>query len=459
MRLSLSIASTLLVTAGLAAAQPADPAAPAPAPAPAPVEPAPPAPPTPPSPPVAPVAPVVEPAKEVPAAPLVEAPPPPPAHETSIRATYDGGVKLESSDDSYALKLMFRSQFRFESVRPFDTVSSFTPGATYANEQFQSKFYVPRTRLQAEGHVFGRSNRFKVEVGLDDSGSFSYVRDVFIEKRLAKKAYLRMGQWKRPFNRTQFVSDFASIFNERSIEDELAGGGRDMGIGLHNDYEKTPEGIDWFVGMFNGFSGGADRPSIASSCTTDPVTLKVTCMNGRASNIPRDFGPTLVFRADWNSHEMKGLSEGDLEGGPLRYSVGAAYKVDLANFTDGKEASWGDNLSHGLEVDTMIKAHGFSLDAGVVFMKLKTKDWEHCMFLQPGYMVVPKRVLVAGRFAAITEGEQKQLEVRAALDYFFHGHTWKVAGDIGFLQLSENEATMTTDEPDLQMRVMAQLSI
>jgi hypothetical protein len=377
----------------------------------------------------------------------------------AVHATYDGGVKLESDDGTYELKIQFRSQIRFESTRVLDDTM---PGG--ASSQFQNKFYAPRTRLQAEGYVFGKTNRYKVELGMGESGSFSFVKDVFIEKELVPKTYLRVGQWKRPFNRSEFVSDFSSIFNERSIQNELAGGGRDLGAAIHNDYEKTPEGLDYVVGIFNGFSGASDRPgsttTIGSMCTTNPINGDVTCVNGRPTNFPADFGPTLVVRGDLNSAKMKGLSEGDLEGGPLRYSVGAAYKVDLANFSKRGKDSVADNMSHGLELDAMIKALGFSVDAGVVFMKLKDADWLRGMFVQPSYMAVPKKVLVALRFAAITEkDDRKQLELRAALDYLFHGHTWKIASDIGFLKRTEDPMTMATDKPDLQARIMMQLSI
>jgi hypothetical protein len=427
----LSIATTIVASAGLALAQPAPPAPPA-------------DPPVPPSP--TPVDPPV----------IVEVPEIVPAHAgtPAVHASYEDGLVLESDDRTYAMKLQFRNQIRFESTRVLDDTM-----AGGASSQFQSHFYVPRTRLQAEGHVFGKANRYKLEIGLGESGSYSFVKDVFIDKRLAPRTYLRVGQWKRPFNRAELVSDFASVFNERSIQNELAGGGRDLGAAIHNDYERSPEGFAYVVGIFNGFAGGADRPAIASTCTTDPMSGDVSCVNGRPANVPADFGPALVVRADLNSARMRGFSEGDLEGGPLRYSVGAAYKVDLANFAKRGKDSWGDNTSHGLELDTNIKVRGFSADAGVVFMKRKDADWERGLFVQPSLVVVPRKLLVAGRFAAVTEGDRTQLEVRAALDYFFHGHTWKVASDVGFLKMTEDPTTMATDKPDVQARIMMQLSI
>ncbi|HTL38398.1 MAG TPA: hypothetical protein VL326_34950 [Kofleriaceae bacterium] len=387
----------------------------------------------------------------------VAAPEPPPEEKPAVTAHYDKGLKFESSDKKYELKLMFRSQVRLESLRP-----------TEDNSQFINRFYISRARFQAEGHVFGDETRYKLELGLGDAsttpsatkptvaGSFSYIKDMFIEHRVAPApVWLRAGQWKRPFNRQEMVSDFASEFNERSIENELAGGGRDLGVALHNDYEKTAEGIEWVFGMFNGFSGGSDRPKIL--CTTDAVTGAVTCI---PTTLPGDFGPTLVARAGWNSARAKGYSEADLEGGPLRYSVGAAYKVDLANFAKHDETSLADNLSHGLEVDWNVKVEGISLSGGAVMMKIKSKDPELGFVLQPGLMIVPKHVEVAARFALTTEGDRNNIEALGAFNYFVHGHQLKIASDFGILKKTgEDPTTMMSDKPDIRVRIMGQLEL
>lgn len=429
------VIASICLSAGVANAQSAEPAAP-PAPAPAaPTDTTAPAP--------APMPPPTE------ATPPVEAP----KHDAKPRvdATYDNGLKLESDDGNYELKLQFRNQVRFESDRP-----------TEDNSQFLNHFEITRSRFQAEGHVFGDATRFKAELGMGDGGSFSFLKDVYLEHRLAPApVYLRAGQWKRPFNRQEMVSDFASQFNERSIENELAGGGRDIGVALHNDYEKTAEGIEWVFGVFNQFSGGRDRPTIPDVCTTSP-TGAVTCVNGRPTTVPLDFGPTLVARAGWNSAKAKGYSEADLEGGPLRYSIAAAYKIDLANFAKHDQPSLADNLSHGLEADWNIKVNGFSFSGGVVMMKLKSADAQYGFVVQPGYMVVPKHVELAGRFALTTHavGDRNRLEALGAFNYYVHGHRMKIATDFGILKLTGSDPmTMATDDPDIRVRIMGQLEI
>lgn len=369
----------------------------------------------------------------------------------AVTAKYDSGLKLQSADGQYSLKLSFRNQVRFESLRPFED-----------NSQFLNKFYMPRSRFQAEGHAFGENNRFKVELGMGDQGSFSFLKDVFLEKKVAAEGplWIRAGQWKRPFSRLEMVSDFASEFNERSIANELAGGGRDQGVAVHNDYEKTAEGIEWVVGMFNRFNGGNDRPVIAAVCTTNPMTGAVMCINSRPATFPADFAPALVARAGWNSAKAKGYSEADLEGGALRYSVAAAYKIDLGNFAKQGQPSVADNLSHGLEVDWNVKANGLSLSGMLVMMKLKAADAEYGFVLQPGMFLVPKHVQVAARFGLVTAGDRKQVEALGAFNYYWHGHKMKIATDFGILKLTgEDPVTMTTDKPDIRIRLMGQLDI
>lgn len=407
-------------------------------------------------------------ARAQPAEPGPEPPPPPepaapvpapaPVPKPAVAVTYDKGLKFETADGSFGLKLAFRNQLRFESTRP-----------TEDDSQFRSHFLIPRARFQVEGHVFGKDTRYRMELALGDSGSFSFVRDLLIDQRLhaAPDVWLRAGVYKRPFNRQELVSDFASEFNERAITATFAGGGRDLGLALHNDYEKSPEGLEWVVGVFNSFSGGEERPDIGG-CTTNATTGTTACPP--PTNFPADFAPAVVVRAGWNHGDIKGYAEGDLEGGPLRYAVAAAYKIDLGNFAKQAEDSVADNLSHGVEVDAMLKVAGTSVELGAYLMRLpaskaSNKSGEAGLgaFGQIGYMVVPKTFQLAGRFAIAPDArtdDRNQIEARIALNWFWQGHAWKWATDAGVLKTTgEDPTTMTSDKPDFVLRSMLQLTL
>ncbi len=403
--------------------------------------------------PEAPAPPAVDQATPVPAAEPVSSvplPEPPRAKArskagTPLAVTYDNGLAFATADGEFKAKLSLRTQFRFESTR-----------STEAGSEVTNRVYIPRSRLQLDGNIFGETNRYKIDFGLGDKGSFSFVKDLYVEKA-AGRAWVRVGQWKRPFNRQELVSDFTSQFNERANTADYVGGGRDLGIGLHNDYEKSPAGIEWVVGVFNGFSGGSDRPVLTTKCTG---TMTPTCTTGAPTNFPTDWGPTLVARVGWNSEGMKGYSEADLERGPLRYAVGASYKIDLADFDQGSESSASRNMSHGLQADAMLKLSGFSLELGGYMMKLKSADATFGGMAQAGYFVLPKQAEVAARFAtAPTTGDRKQLEVRGAFNWYWEGHRWKWATDIGMVkQTGSDPTTMAKGEPDYQLRSMAQLT-
>jgi hypothetical protein len=449
-RMTRHVVLSVLVTAGVASAQPA----PAPAPAPTP-----PAPPVDQAPPPAAPEPLVEPTPPVVPQPVIEEKAEPKKDEKpAVHIKYDGGLKFSTDDDMYEMKIQFRNQMRFQATR------SFAEETPTRHNQWLDSFLIPRARLQAEGHLFGKANRYKLEFALGDQGNFAFVKDMFIEKRLPNSGtYVRFGQWKRPFNRPEIVSDFASTFNERSIQNEQAGGGRDLGIALHNEYDRSPEGVEWVIGMFNGFSGASDRPSWTTACVQNPTTLAITCVNSRPTTVPADFEPTIAARLGYNSPKSKGYSESDLEGGPLRYSIAGSYKVDLANFTGRAD------MRQGFEVDANIKAYGFSLlaAADAMFSDNLFDEPEYGFVVQPAMFVIPKHLEGALRFAYITGvaqpaaaggiAETSQIEARAAINWYWHGHTLKLANDAGFLVFTSDD--LVSHQPTFQLRMMLQLQI
>ena len=375
----------------------------------------------------------------------VEPPAEPPKEDgpPALAVAYDKGLLFTTADEQFEARLALRSQFRLEISRP-----------TEDGAEFSSHFVIPRLRLQLEGHAFGKDTRYKLEAGLADRGSFSLVKDFFVEHRTGP-VWLRVGQWKRPFSRQELVSDFASSFNERSIANEFAGAGRDIGLAVHNDYEKSPEGIEWVVGVFNGFSGGSDRPRITTTCEViDPVTGEIECTNSNATNFPTDFSPAAVARFGYNSGKVKGYTEGDLDGGPLRWGVGVNYKVDLADLGEGMESSVADNLSHGVSVDGVVKIQGFDVFVAGYLMKLKSADALFGGLVQAGYFVIPKKALVGGRFAfhQLAGSDVKELEARGCFNWHFEGHSLKLANDFGFLKETGG------GDPEIQVRLMAQLT-
>jgi hypothetical protein len=351
--------------------------------------------------------------------------------EPTVSARYDKGFTLSTSD--FELKAGIRSQFRVEIVKPDQEES-----------EFQSAFQIPRLRLQLEGHAFGEANGYKVEFDMAGKGS-AVLKDFFVNHSFSPTLQLRAGQWKKPFSRHEIVSDFGSEFNERAIANAWAGAGRDLGVALHNGYEKSPEGIEWAVGLFNG-TGDRPRQSLTCEDPADPES----CAVSTPSNVPGDFDPELVARAGWNLGGIKGYSEGDLEGGPFRLGVGASYRLNFNQFQ--KDADDALQLEHAIGLDALAKVEGFDLQAGVFFLKLGDADLELGFLGQAGYFVLPEKAEVAARFSLIPDlMDESLMETRLAFDWYFSGHNFKWMTDAGLLSSTAAETN------DVQVRSQLQL--
>jgi hypothetical protein len=348
-------------------AQPLPPETAAPEPPPAPDAP---------EPPPAPDAPEAPPAPEAPAPALAPEPAPAPdpaaAPPGAIEVKYDRGLSIESADGMYSVDIGVRGQLRAELVR------------TEAADELQSRFLIPRLRIPIEGHALGRDNRFKIEVELAGSGNPG-LRDYYVDHLFSDALRLRVGQWKRPFNRQELSSDFASELLERSITNGFVGGGRDLGIALHNGYDKSPDGIEWAVGVFNGTG---DRARQQLDCT-DVMDI-TTCTPTQPSNVPADLGPMAVARVGWNQGDIKGYAEGDLDGGPLRFAVAAGYKVDLRDLAEDEAGDL--QLQHAATADFIAKAHGYALSGAAMMIKQGSAGALLGFYGQASAFVLPKQV-------------------------------------------------------------------
>ena len=366
--------------------------------------------------------------------------PPPdeaPAEDTTAEAEespaatleYDKGFVARSGDGQFELKAGLRSQMRLEVQRPEE------------DDEFQSHFYIPRVRLQFEGHAFGEDTTYKMEFEATGDTGVSVLKDFFVNHSFGGYQ-IRAGQWKKPFARHELISDFAGTFNERALANGLVDIGRDLGVMVHNGYDKSPEGAEWALGVFNG-QGDADGYGEQLDCD-DPADA-TSCTVGVE---PDDFGPRLVARVGWNSADVKGYSEGDLEGGPLRYGVGASYQLDLNDLDEEEEG----DPEHGAVLDAIVKVAGLDVQGAVYLLKQGDADAEVSFLGQAGYFVVPERIQVAGRYSLLPEDDDENTqEVLGAVNWYFRGHNLKLATDAGVILSS------ASDTSDVQVRTMLQL--
>jgi len=355
-----------------------------------------------------------------------------------MTASYDGGTILRSTDGKFELKFGGRMQTRYELTKSFADDGE-------ANQQFA----VPRTRVTMEGTAFTPRVRFKLEGSFGDNG-FARLRDFYIDGEIFPKVWVRAGQFKRPWNRQEIVSDFATELPEKALTNDLANGGRDIGVMIHNMYDKSPEGLEWAIGLFNG-QGDRALPRVTTVCT-DAMPPVCTSTVAPPTNLFGDWQPQLVARLGVNVGGIKGYSEADLEGGPLRLAAAVGYR--LLNIQDTEAAP----LTHALEIDMMLKISGVDLNVAGFLLKVKERNTQFAGHVQAGAFLTPKRFQLVARFAANplpvgSDGSQEYaLEIRGGPQVYFWGHNLKISTDIGVVQSTAEGA-----DPTLIARVQGQI--
>ncbi|HUS65838.1 MAG TPA: hypothetical protein VMZ28_14905, partial [Kofleriaceae bacterium] len=145
MKMTCALALLVVAMPTVAAAQPTPEPTPEPAPAPTPAPP-----------------PEVAPTPEVAPAAEADVTPAEPAAEPVGMLHYDKGYVLTSGDGEFEMKVSLRSQVQYAFLLTDNTG---------VDDETVSKFSLPRVRLYLEGHAYGKTNTYKLELDLGNKGS------------------------------------------------------------------------------------------------------------------------------------------------------------------------------------------------------------------------------------------------------------------------------------------------
>jgi hypothetical protein len=155
----------------------------------------------------------------------------------------------------------------------------------------------------------------------------------------------------------------------------------------------------------------------------------------------------VIGRVGWNQGGIKGYSEADLEGGPLRFGVAASVWLE-GDYDD-------DNKSNQkVELDYVVKNAGLSTTGGLYAMTdqdgEELTDFKKSLVgfhLQAGYMLVPKHWQVVGRYAMVNDWTTKdtsakdQQEISLGGNYYAFGHDAKL--DLAVRLIKTGDASFT----------------
>ncbi len=409
-------------------------------------------------------------------APVVEAPPPEPdatinprpAGEEELMAPHavnlgkvafvpGDGLTFKSEDESFAMAIRLRIQFRDElTSEDVDGVETLT-----------NAFGIRRARLQFKGNIFSKYVKYKAEFALSprdlslQGGSTRYtpLLSWYTDFTYLRDLSLRVGQYKLLYSRQRVVSSGDQEFVDRNIAQNEFNLDRDIGGHL---YSKNLLGLDLFR-YYLGLSIGEGRDVYeAESVSSGQVSHQFL---GRVEVLP--FG------------DFEDYSEVDFERlDKFRLSFGAAYAYlkngartrgyQGSNFADDGTVNY-----HNATADLMIKWAGMTVFSDFFYREgertepiasgdedgnLPRNGWGGS--IQVGYLIPTIPLGVGLRYGGVSAAGfdtnetalSDSQEVGATAGWYMAGHDLKLQADY-FHTWGDDFSTNAIDEGRIQLQV------
>jgi phosphate-selective porin len=368
---------------------------------------------------------------------------------TQIDAS-SGGVTIRSGDNSVTFGAYLQVRGTLDDREGYDADARGTAG--FGTEDGASlSFDVPRVRLTVRGTMFRPWLRFNVavEAGRTLGESDNKIKDAYLDvgKELAS---LRGGQFKIPFGLQELVPDWGQQFADRSIANSAFAPSRDVGAMLFGSAKAKKLGYS--AGVFNG-AGEARRQNNravmwAVRLWADPVGEYK--LSEGAVEMPARSVLHLGVAAR-GGDLMRGGRAGVVQNADTQTAIGLelAWKRKAA-FLAG-ETFWQTDQVHNPTAGPTLHSFGWHL--------------------QGSYMVIARRLELAGRFAVVdpdrnAKGDQAT-ELRGGVNYYWKGHNLKLQSDVGRLTYEPSApgrasatrlpAATGQELADLQVRAQLQL--
>ena len=317
-------------------------------------------------------------------------------------------------------------------------------------DDHEAGFTIPRGRLVISGKIAGNALSFKLQPAIDRG--VTVLKDYYLDLHPAVDGpTIRVGQWKRPFSRAYITSTARLDFVDRSITNGAFGNGRDIGIGIHNDFEKN-SAIEYVVAVLNG--DNADRPPQIGEVQKGPVTDAGMVNKGMVSTTPSGLSPSIVARlafggGPWcrGAAYSEGASKSRCDtqtnsSDSLRYHIGAAARVDVDAGPGRSHPFWG-TIDFNLMSDNLAITGAIFLRGDATTPKSgirRTTGSVHSTggHLQASLALAQQSTIPALRFSAVDDQteETTKTELIAGISH----HT-NIAG----LKLQADVARLTTE--------------
>ena len=374
-----------------------------------------------------------------------------------------GPFEVASSDGRHRLRVGLSLQLRLG-------FTSTDTGPDRARES-TTELLARRLRPSLRGSFFG--GRIESFLQLSTLPGALELLDLYVNFARWSQLQLRFGQFKIPFTRyrTQLFSRLT--FVEWAPLARYFGSERQLGLALHNGYERPPR-FAYELGVFSGTNSSRSFATGIASVYGEPLPDPSDLAQPA---LPVSLHPELVLHLAYNSPGARTDSDHDEERTPLRFSVGMSAAWDFRP-TPYQE------FAGRLNAELLLKVAGASLSAAGYagwFQDPESAQLLPAMLaglLQTAYaltsrtelalrytVIVPLQPLLDSARAhaaavallsmpARPQHAEQEHETTAGLNYYLAGHTLKLQADVSWLRHVRSGAALDDARVRAQVQVV-----
>jgi phosphate-selective porin len=333
---------------------------------------------------------------------------------------YNKGFYIQSPDQNYKLK-----------------VNGYVQGLAFwqmvdggAN---QDTFRVRRARLKFSGNIYDKALGYEVEYDF----AAPKLTNAFIQYACPETdRWVRIGQYKVPFNFEGLASASALQFVDRSIAASFFGipDQREPGVGLGGSF--ADKMIEYNFGIFNG-----EGINTVNANNEFRYALRVVA--------------NLMGKHGYDYSDTKGSEEAQVALG-----VAAMYN-DTPGYAAAATAL--DKQVSSFTGDLGVKYMGFSGHLDGFYQTTSpttgTDTDDTGLLAQVGYFLMPNELELAARLAMVfPDAGGDQGEYTGGLNYYFDGHNVKIQADYSALT-TEDGISAGNDRFDNRVRLQVQVKL
>ncbi|MEZ5357737.1 MAG: porin [Candidatus Zixiibacteriota bacterium] len=233
-----------------------------------------------------------------------------------------GPFEISNADSSTTARLQCVGQFQtvYES-------KDLGPG-----KESDESIYMKVRRIRPTIVVSVPEYRTKFKLHLSAAPGAIELMDCYFDVAIRPQFQVRIGQYKIPFTRYRIQSFQRLTFVDWSLVTKYFGAERQMGLTIHNGYEK-PSMYGYEFGIFNGVNARGSHAIGLSAVYGEEIINR----SDLSESAPKaEFHPELVAHLSYNEEEIDVRSDSDEKRGPLGISVGisAAWDLDPVQYED-----------------------------------------------------------------------------------------------------------------------------